>query len=65
LNAFHHLKKRLWWLHKVEEYLARDVPSDPGHRDYIRTVTARDAPLSSITRALLICRGLLMSPPER
>jgi uncharacterized protein (TIGR02646 family) len=60
LNAFHHLKKRLWWLRCVESYLARKVPSDPGHRDYIQRVTARDAPLSSITRTMLTRVGLLV-----
>jgi len=63
LNAYHHLKKRLSWLHHVERLLSREAPDDPGHRSFLQTVTARDAPLSSISRAMLARRGLMVGPP--
>lgn len=58
LNDFHHLKKRLEWLHLVSAIfpgfptrLTTDAEAE------ITRLTSRSAPFSSITRALLSAKG--------
>lgn len=59
LNAFHHLKRRLRWIRVVAAVLAGDNPNDPGHKDFVQSVSARDYPLSSIARTFLTEEGYL------
>jgi len=59
LNAVHHLKRRLIWICIVGKVLAGEDQSDPGHADFVQRFSARDCPLSSITRALLVEQGYL------
>lgn len=57
LNAFHHLKRRRTWIGAVARVLAGDDRNDPDHEEFVRNVSARDYPLSSITRAFLTEEG--------
>ena len=63
LNDHHQLLERLDWLEDLKDVLASKSPGDPKLRNVIQRVTARDAPLSSLTRAFLASRGLMVSSP--
>jgi len=57
LNAFHHLRRRLRWIRLVAEVLGGENQNDPGHADFVQRISARDCPLSSVTRAFLAEQG--------
>jgi len=57
LNEHHHQQKRLAWLWVVSEVLSNRSDTDPGHPNFLQEVTARNTPLSSITRAKLVQLG--------
>lgn len=60
LNAFHHLRRRMRWVWFVENVLQGENEDDPDHEDFVERVSARDCPLSSITRAFLVEQGYLV-----